>query len=275
MMHSRRFAPFLFVMILGAFAFSAHAARLYISPSEGAYVPGESFLVQVRVDPQGECVNAAEVYMSYPTNILEAQDAAQGGSIFTLWISEPQVNPKLGTISFSGGIPGGYCGRTSGDPGLTNVLATIPFKFKDIEGLGVEAVVSGDLRFLDGSKTLLNDGFGTEAKLTLHGGVYALSHSKEVPRNAWLEAIRADKVPPEVFALEAHRDSSLFGGSYFAVFSTVDKQTGIDHYEVLESDKDGYEPGGIRRAKWKRTGSPYLLKDQELRSIIKVKAIDK
>ena len=51
---------------------------------------------------------------------------------------------------------------------------------------------------------------------------------------------------------------------HFLIFSTTDKQTGIDCYEIKEGEKD-----------WKKEKSPYLLEDQTLRSIIKVRAVDK
>jgi hypothetical protein len=55
----------------------------------------------------------------------------------------------------------------------------------------------------------------------------------------------------------------VFGGLYYIVFSTVDKQSGVDHYEVFENGA------------WEKVVSPYKLPDQSLKSEIKVKAIDK
>lgn len=65
-----------------------------------------------------------------------------------------------------------------------------------------------------------------------------------------------------------------YQGRLFAVFSTVDKQTGVDHYEVAEVPTADL---GLSEGEWKwtRAVSPYLIKDQNLDGVIKVWAIDK
>jgi len=62
----------------------------------------------------------------------------------------------------------------------------------------------------------------------------------------------------------------MFEGKYFLVFATQDKKSGIAHYEVQENRRQK-----IESRKWIETESPYILKDQELRSYIFVKAVDK
>ena len=52
--------------------------------------------------------------------------------------------------------------------------------------------------------------------------------------------------------------------NYFLVFSGIDKQTGIDYYEVKEG-----------QGNWKRAEFPYVLEDQTLQGIIEVRAVDK
>ena len=62
----------------------------------------------------------------------------------------------------------------------------------------------------------------------------------------------------------------------YLVFSTTDATSGIDHYELSEIDSNWL--GDIKseqEIKWKIVESPYLLEDQKLRSIIKIKAVDK
>ena len=52
------------VFLLIAFAvmvpLSAHAATLYIDPETGTYGPGDTFIASVRLDNDGECINAVE-----------------------------------------------------------------------------------------------------------------------------------------------------------------------------------------------------------------------
>jgi hypothetical protein len=68
-----------------------------------------------------------------------------------------------------------------------------------------------------------------------------------------------------------------FGGRYYIAFSTTDKQTGIDRYEVREELLSQFDTFSWGRANvsWIETRSPYVLKDQSLNSIIRVRAIDK
>ena len=76
-----------------------------------------------------------------------------------------------------------------------------------------------------------------------------------------------DTLPPEPFEITIGQNPSIFAGQYFLTFAAVDKTSGIDHFEILETRKS--------KGKWERGESPYLLKDQSLTSIIKVKAVDK
>jgi hypothetical protein len=55
----------------------------------------------------------------------------------------------------------------------------------------------------------------------------------------------------------------VFDGNYYVVFSTVDKQSGLDHYEIFESGA------------WKAVSSPYKLRNQSLKGGVQIKAIDK
>ncbi len=261
-------------LVLLAASPAAYAAKLYLSPADGVFAQGEAFKVQIRVDNEKECVNAAQVNLSYDKSLLEVLDVSRGDSIFTLWVSDPFINPKFGTISFSGGIPGGYCGRVSGDPSLTNTIATVVLRFASLPD-GIGASPSAAVGFLGGTEVLLNDGLGTPAKLSLEGASFTTKKGDGASRNQWIDEIKKDKVPPEPFSVEVHQDEALFGGGHFIVFSTLDKQSGIDHYEVIESDAQGFDQGGFRKAKWRRVTSPYLLKDQEVRSLIKVRALDK
>ncbi len=77
-----------------------------------------------------------------------------------------------------------------------------------------------------------------------------------------------DTQPPEEFKPKIGQDPSLFEEKYFLSFATKDSGSGIDHYEILEARDGGEEV-------WKIEESPYLLENQTLQSIIRVKAIDK
>ena len=239
---------------------SARAAVLYLEPSEGTYHVNDTFLVEVRIDVEDKCINVVDVNLSFSQDILKAVNFSRGNSILTLWLKEPLIDQNQGLISFTGGIPGGYCGILPGDPGKTNLLGRIIFQVKE-----TNQEQTAKIEFLDTSQVLLNDGLGTPAKLTSRGAIFTVLPEKlEVPKDEWLQELKKDNIPPEFFEIEIHQDPAIFDGKYFIVFSTTDKQTGIDYYEVKEGERD-----------WQRVESPYLLEDQSLGSRIKVRAVDK
>ena len=237
------------------------AAVLYLEPEEGDYYRGDTFIVNLRVDTENECINTIEANLSFSQNVLEVIDFSNGDSILNLWVSPPYVNQESGLISFAGGIPGGFCGPLPGDPGESNLLGKIIFKVKESGG----ERFSAQTKFLDNSQVFLNDGFGTPAKLSTKRAVFSIfPGTPGTSKREWLEELEQDKIPPEPFEIGISQDPLIFEGKHFIAFSTTDKQTGIDYYEVKEGKKD-----------WQRFVSPYLLEDQSLESIIKVKAVDK
>ncbi|KPJ56951.1 hypothetical protein AMJ49_03500 [Parcubacteria bacterium DG_74_2] len=73
-----------------------------------------------------------------------------------------------------------------------------------------------------------------------------------------------DGTIPEEFELQ----TTEIEGKNYLVFATVDKTSGIEYYRILETrDK--------QQENWEIGESPYLLKDQTLKSKILVKAVDK
>lgn len=245
-----------FVAGLLLFPSFAHAALLYIDPAEAEYGLGDMFMVNVRLDNEGECVNAVEATVTYSTDTLQAVDFSRGRSIMALWVEEPVIDTERGVVTFSGGMPGGYCGRIQGDPALSNIVGTIVFSA--IRGEGDAAVSVSP-----SSQVYLSDGQGTKAELSVQSAAYSLLPYPVLPENEWLKAVGDDTVPPDAFDVIVESTRGVFGGRYYIVFSTVDKQSGIDHYEIFE------------RNVWKTISSPYHLADQTLRGGIQVKAIDK
>jgi hypothetical protein len=259
------------ITLFSFFPFFVEGAVLYLEPSQGEYHQNDTFIVEARIDTGGKCINTVKAIISFPKDLLEAKDFSTGNSILSLWLESPKIDQKEGLISFVGGIPGGFCGPLPGEPEKPNLLGRIIFR-----------VVSRDvsrslaqIAFRNDSQVLLNDGFGTQAKLTLKEAVFTILTEKlEVPKDEWQEELSKDDIPPEPFEIKISQDPNIFGGKYFIVFSTTDKQTGIDHYEVKETRKR-HETERETTRNWKRAESPYLLEDQSLKSIIKVKAVDK
>lgn len=191
----------------------------------------------------GENINALEINVEYPAEFVKLKDWSNGNSIVSLWIKEPKNNN--GIFSFQGIIPGGYNEKK----GLLLVLYFESLKEGDAE-----------IAIKDNSLVLLNDGEGTEAKTLFSSAKIISKFSEEKkPMPEFTE-----NIPPEPFTPIISRSDEIYGGNYFLIFSTQDKNSGIDYYEVSE----GGEPFRIAQ-------SPYLLRNQRLDEDIRVKAVDK
>ncbi len=250
--NAKQFKNIITLLIIGFVLFPAVTlgARLYLEPPEGEYHLEDVFIVEIKLNTEGEYINTTKIDLTFSQEILEIKDFSKGNSILTLWIEEPTFSNQDGTISFIGGIPGGYLGEDG-------PLGKIIFCAKE------EGEVK--IQFQEDSQILLNDGFGTKAELEKQGAAFnILSEKLEAPRDEWLGELKKDNIPPEFFEIEISQDPSIFEDKYFIIFSTTDKQTGINYYEVKEGERD-----------WKKAESPYLLEDQALQGIIKVKAVDK
>ncbi len=254
---------------MGGFWLSAglcRAAVLSLETEKEQVSQGDIVLVSVKIDNQEECINVVQANIEVGPG-LKILGTSQDGSILSLWPQVPVVNVSGTVLDLTGGVPGGYCGRVPGDQGASNMVVKM---FLQVLGAGDEfeqdlaLPVSTRLEFVSGKNmVLLNDGLGTAAELKLKPLELKIGAPSTTPSNAWSSELAADQIPPEAFTIEPTRDRNVFDGQYYIYFSTVDKQTGVAYYEVQEGD-----------VAWARASSPYLLKNQKLDSVIKVRAVD-
>ncbi len=257
---------------------SAHAAFLYLDPSDSVVYRGDTVTISLRLDTDdGECINTIDAVIAYEGGI-RAVDVSRGNSILNLWVEDPKIDETARTISFAGGITGGYCGRAQGDPSLTNVIADLVFQSPGFAIGGGDSSSNPSVTISDDTSVLMNDGFGTEAVLRTQNAHITLEDKPGTLRtDEWSNRVAEDTIPPSDFVITLARDETAFSGSYFILWNTQDKQSGVDHYEVMEESlKDFYAfTWGRADAPWIIAESPYILKDQTLNSTIRVKAIDK
>lgn len=244
-------------------AMPALAAVLYVDPSRSEYKAGDIFIANLKIDVQGECVNAVKADIIFPNDLLEAVDFIKSDSILIFWAEEPGIDSNRGMISFAGGIPGGYCGKISEGSGFDNLIGKAVFKAKG-ENFQKAESKTAEIKFLDTSEVFLNDGLGTKANLGRQGAGIKITAGTGLTEDEWQKEKSGDSISPEPFKIELEKDPLIFDGKYFIVFSAFDKQTGIGRYEIKEGKRQ-----------WKAAASPYLLADQNLESAMAVKAIDK
>lgn len=255
------------------------AATLYLDPPRSEVNLGDVLIVQVRLDTDelaGECINAVSgvIQLSGPVTPV---DVSLGTSIFPFWIEQPTVNLASKRVSFAGGVPNGYCGRVAGDPRLTNQLFELVVRTDGVLDTDQDNAVA-TISFTSDTTAYLNDGAGSPAALDLlPAQILVANQFGEAVQDPWVETVQSDTIPPQEFSISLEQDPFAFQGKYFISFNTTDKQTGIDRYEVIEEPLHqlGSFTWGQADAPWRQVRSPYVLGDQSLNSIVRVRAIDK
>ena len=264
----KHFFSFVILLFL-LFGFGTQLTRaVFFEVSSQTIEPAlyQQFQVDVMLDPENQALNALEARVIFPGEFLALKEIRDGDSIVTFWVEKPieraAEEEGLRQIYFSGVIPGGFTGVLSpfyegAKPG--KVLSLI-FVTKEI-GSGIIDVKD--------QKVYLHDGLGTQAS------AFALPLSFTVGRDIVVAPIpiAKDEDAPEPFTPEIAQDVDLFEGQYFLVFVAQDKSSGIDHYEIAE--KRGEEIQIYAKLRWRETQSPYVLQDQELKSTLYVKAVDR
>ena len=257
-------AKFVAICLLFVAFRGVSAAELLFEPQTQEIKTGDTVKVDLFLDAQEEEINAVEGKIILPDSLLQVKEILNGDSIISLWVEQPVLDSQS-QISFSGIIPGGFKGvlspyYTGHKPG--KILSLI-LKAKDIG--------EGNIAFQD-IRILLNDGLGTPAKFSFLPFQFKIA--SDAPSVQGVVPIH-DPDPPEVFDAVIIKDPNMFNGKWVLVFNAQDKGSGIDYYGIYES-VEKKPTAQIKAEDWvNATSSPYLLKDQALRSFVYIKAVDK
>lgn len=208
----------------------------------------QDFLMSVNLNTEGEKINAVSGAVVFDSSKLSVKSVQYYSSTVNFWVTEPKETSP-GRLEFAGITPGGW----SGDSAIFNIV----FTAKEVGSL--------DVRLADGV-VLKNDGVGTE--LTVTTKPLALFVQSEQVLGVGYLALE-DKISPESFNIEVGKSPTVFDGKWLAAFSTQDKQTGINYYEVQETKNRVPDDNS-----WRKASSPYILTDQTRSSYIFVKAVD-
>ncbi len=204
---------------------------------------GQPFRIDIPLDTQGDTANAIQAQIVFPPDQFILQRVNDGASPVSFWIDPPDEIAS-GIVAFSGIMPGGFQGSAS---------SVVSLWFTATKA-GAGAISLGNVQLLR------NDGRGTPMATATGTSMIYVSASvatATAPR-------RISFVAPETFTPVISQNPDVFGGKYFLVFSTTDKGSGIDHYEILETPSHA----------WQVATSPYLLTNQSLSSDIYVRAVD-
>lgn len=228
------------------------ASTLYIDTDHTDFFVGDTILFRVRIDSGNTDINAVEgeVSLDYSADAVSLTDINTAGSKFSLWPAKPFPSENNTSISFVGGSPGGLLSKDA-------IVFNLVLKLQKAGQITLSPYKIG---------VYLNDGKGTKDAVGVRDlTINVLPEKSDAPSaDDWDAIIANDKAAPESFKVTLGKDHSIFDNQYFISFFTTDAQSGVAYYEVQEGGS-GYV----------RTESPYLLQDQSLKNLIKVKAIDK
>ena len=238
-----------FFLTLSFSPFLANAGEVFLSTKNIEFARGEDFIVEVKLNTQGQQINAVEGELVFSSG-LGVKSISDGKSVINFWIQKPQIT-KLGNVRFSGLTPGGFNGDN-------NLLFKVTFSGK---------VPGQNNIYLNNLRVLLNDGLGTQANITTIPITVLINQkiNNEILNLFSFDKVVTDNEPPEGFKPMLASDPLIYNGYEFITFTTQDKISGIDHYEVREGDLGIYVVAQ----------SPYPLKNQKLDVPIYVKAVDR
>ena len=226
-------------MVFGTFV-PTTSANLTLTSDFSSLKLGDSVTLHIGITAEHETINAVAADVVFPSDMLTFVGSSDADSLINVWLEKPTLHDAT-TIRFSGITPGGFTAAGAS-------IATLTFTVKK-SGRGVFALAHTQL--------LRNDGSGTPVAVTEQ------SFQMTVVSNNTPAVI--DTELPEHFMPGLVYDPDLFSGHAALVFTTTDKGSGIDHYEIKEG------PFGT----FVRAVSPYELKEQNLDSTILVKAVDR
>lgn len=134
-------------------------AEVFTTPRSGNFIAGATFEVPIYIDTKGNNINTINVKLRFDSSHLLIVNPSGGKSIFGIWVEPPTYDNKAGTASLVGVIPGGIV-TSSG------LIATITFK----------AIAPGEanVSVTDYSSANLNDGLGSDVKLSFSGSTYSI-----------------------------------------------------------------------------------------------------
>ncbi|MBZ9571771.1 hypothetical protein KJA15_00295, partial [Patescibacteria group bacterium] len=156
---------FAFLFLTLASGTNAASASLYLSPSSGTFTAGGTFSVKVKVDSEGEAINAAEGTLTFDPDELNVVSISKSDSIFTLWTTEPTFSNSDGTVSFGGGTPESFTGSSG-------TIITIIFR--------AETIGASNIEFSTGS-VLAADHKGTNVLASMGSGTYVIQPKTVLP----------------------------------------------------------------------------------------------
>ncbi len=229
----------------------------YILTGPARAIRGLPIQITVSVQSRSEPINAMQGTILFPTRMLTVEQIRLTNSIIRYWQHAPNADASTGHISFTGGLP------TPGFQGENGTLFTIIAR----------PTAVGEFLISSGPKSIIlaNDTKGTILN-TQQAELLVSSQEQTYPEENQTPIQPEDRTPPTQLELRVGKDFHLFNNKWFAAFQASDAESGIDHYEIAETNTQATYP---TEQEWTRTQSPYILHNQTKRGRVFLKAVDK
>lgn len=241
---------FIFLFVLIGFPFLSSASEFYFHSLPDAVSVGERLEVVLKVNTEGDTLNALAGRVNYDPTTLQLDQISDGGSVVSLWVDRP-LEREVGVIDFSGITPGGF---TSGD--------SLLFKMSFVSLAPGRTKVQGEA-----FRALKHDGLGTDTEIDVRGTEINI---RETVSSIEPKSVIKDLIPPENFTPQVISQPNVFNGDKVLIFATTDQDSGLSGYYVRE-----YQVPFLKYfSTWQKVESPYRLEDQSRSSYVEVKAVD-
>jgi hypothetical protein len=158
-------------VLLPVSALASGSASLNLSPSSGSYKAGQTFNVNIMVNPGSDKVDTVRTKLSFSTDVLEIKNFSVG-SAFTYQAGANSFDNKTGTFSWGAGIPGGTTSSAN--------FGTITFLVKS-QGTGLVSISNDSLALSAGENKF--NGQGASAEFSLLAAAVAGAPPKATAKN--------------------------------------------------------------------------------------------
>ncbi|MBI4158060.1 MAG: hypothetical protein HY505_00330 [Candidatus Yanofskybacteria bacterium] len=147
--------------VIGASGDSTYAgASLYVSPLQEDPRAGTNFTLTIKTDSLAEPINAINGRLTFNPDKLEIINVSKVGSIFNIWLEEPNFTNLEGKLSFQGGVP---------RPGFIGNGGTVLHIIFRAKAPGIASIV------WEKAEVLAHDGKGTNVLTNLQNFNFAIN----------------------------------------------------------------------------------------------------
>lgn len=223
------FLFFVFSFALFCLPKISQAATIYFTPAAGSFKTGDLINASIKVNTQEKAINNVDATIYFPTDTLEVISLSKSGSIFSMWVEDPNFSNSAGSISFNGGVP------TPGFTGSAGKVLGVVFRAKKA-GTATVSFSSASIRANDGFGTNILTGSG-QAQFSITGtAVQPAEKPKETPKEQ-----PQNKTVSSAISSNTHPDTSQWYNLANANFSWS-LPAGVTEVKISYDEKSDSQP---------------------------------